>query len=271
VSHRARSLPTVVWVAGGLLLAAVVGLAILVAVGVPLAEEKRTLAADPNARHELVHEVLLLGVLKVRVHALVFNKFDALTGFALSAVAVAAVMVAVFIRTVGGVDRRALFRFWLLVAAGAAFLAFDELASVHESAGFTYELWVGQIPGFDYEGDLIFALYLIPAVGFLILERRQIARSRLCVRLLSVAAALAVLVAVFDSAVSSSHMDEMLELVVAGLLVVAFGRLAVTHVAGELRSVGVVPRPLLGGRPSGATMPRFDPVSVPGEGVTPST
>jgi hypothetical protein len=269
VSHRARSIPTVVWVAGGLLLAAAVGLAILVAAGVPLAEEKRTLAADPNARHELVHEVLLLGTLKVRVHALVFNKFDALTGFALSAVAVAALMVAVFIRTVGGVDRRRLFRFWLLVAAGATFLAFDELASVHESAGFTYELWFGQIPGFDYEGDLIFALYLIPAVGFLILERRQIARSRLCVRLLIVAAALAVLITFFDS--TGSHMDEALELVVAGLLVVAFGRLAVTHVADELRSVGVVPRPLLAGRPGGATVPRFDPVSVPGEGVRPST
>jgi hypothetical protein len=271
VSHRARSLPTAVWVAGGLLLAAVVGLAILVAAGVPLAEERRTLAADPGARQELVHDVLLFGALKVRVHALVFNKFDALTGFALSAVAVAALMVAVFVRTVGGVDRRQLFRFWLLVAAGATFLAVDELASVHESAGFTYELWFGQIPVFDYEGDLFFALYLIPAVGFLVLERRQIARSLLCVRLLIAAAALAVLVALLDSAASSSHMDEMVELVVAGLMVVAFGRLAVTHVSAELRSVGVVPRPLLAERPAGATVPRFDAVPVTGEGVRPST
>jgi hypothetical protein len=42
---------------------------------------------------------------------------------------------------------------------------------VHESAGFTWELWFGNIPRFEFEGDLFFALYLVPAVAFLVLER----------------------------------------------------------------------------------------------------
>jgi hypothetical protein len=262
----------VVWVAGGVLLASLAGLAVLAAAGVPLVEEKRTLAAEPGASHRLVHEVLLLGVAKVRVQELVFNRFDALTGFALSTVSVAALTVALFIRAVGGVDWRQLCRFWLLVAAGAAWLAFDELASVHESAGFTYELWFGSIPGFKFEGDLFFALYIVPAVAFLVLERRHVARCRICVRLLVAAAALFALTAVLDSA--GSHVEELLEVVLAGLLVVAFARLAGTHVAGELRSVGIMPRPWLAERPTDATMSRFDVGSAPADGVkrsTPST
>jgi hypothetical protein len=141
----------VAWLTGGLLLAAVAGLAVLAAAGVPLVETQKTLAAEPGATHKLVHEVLLLGAVRVRVQELVFDKLDALTGLALSAVSVAALMVAVFIRAVGGTDWRRLFGFWLLVAAGAAWLAFDELASVHESAGFTWELWFGSIPGLEFE------------------------------------------------------------------------------------------------------------------------
>jgi hypothetical protein len=263
MAHRPRS--AVVWIALGLPIAAVGVLAVLYMAGVPLAEEKRTLAAEPGATHDLVHEVVLLGFAKVRVQELVFNKFDALTGFALSMVSVASLMVALFIRTVGGADWRRLGWFWLLVAAGAGWLAFDELASFHESAGFTWELWFGNLPWFEYEGDLIIALYLIPAVAFLALERRQIAQSRLCVRLLVAAAALFALNIVFDS--TGSHLDELLELVIAGVLVVAFAHLAATHLGSELRSVGVAPRLVPAGSSNGAAMPPFDAVRVPGDGV----
>jgi hypothetical protein len=268
VRNRARSLPRVVLVAGGLLLAISVALVALFAAGVPPAEEKRALAAAPGAEHNLIHEIVLLGFLKVRVQELVFNKFDALTGFSLSIVSVAALMVAAFIRSVGGTDWRRLFRFWLVVGVGAAFLAFDELASFHESAGFTWELWFGSIPGFEYEGDLIIALYIVPAAAFLFLERRQIARSRLCVRLLIAAAVLFVINAFLDS--TGSHLDELVEMVIAAMLVVAFTHLALNHLGSELRSVGIEPRPLLPERHT-ATVPRFDAVPVAGDGVRPST
>jgi hypothetical protein len=195
--------------------------------------------------------VQLLGFATVRVQELVFDRADALTGFALSTVAVAALMVALFVRAVGGTDWRQLRRFWLLVAAGAAWLAFDELASVHESAGFTFELWFGSIPGFEYEGDLFFALYLVPAAAFLFLERPQIARCRVCVSLLIAAAVLFAFDAVLDS--TGSHLDELLEVVMAGMVAVAFTRLASTYVAAELRSVGVIPGP------AGRTVARFGP------------
>jgi hypothetical protein len=268
VGHRFRSLLPAVLIAGGLMLAAVAALGLLAAAGVPIAEDRRALPAEPGASHNLVHEVVLLGFAKVRVQELVFNKFDALTGFALSMVSVAAFMVALFIRAVGGADWRRFQWFWLLVAAGAAWLAFDELASVHESAGFTWELWFGNIPWFEYEGDLFIALYLIPAAAFLILERRVITQSRLCVRLLIAAVALFALDSFLDS--TGSHLDELLEMAIAGMLVVAFAALAGTHLAAELRSVGVVPRlaPAVG---SNGAMPHIGAVAVPGDGVRPST
>jgi hypothetical protein len=256
----------VLLIVGGLLLAAVLVLGALAAAGVPLAEDQRTLPAEPGASHDLVHEVLLLGFAKVRVQELVFNKFDALTGFALSTVSVASFMVAMFIRALGGADWRRLQWFWLLVAAGAAWLAFDELASFHESAGFTWELWFGNIPVFEYEGDLFIALYLIPAVAFLVLEWRQIAQSRLCVRLLVAAVVAFALDSVADS--TGSHLDEVIEPVIAGMLVVAFAALAITHVTAELRSVGVVPR-LAPADSSNGAVAHIGTVAVPGERVGP--
>jgi hypothetical protein len=267
MGHRPRS--AIGWVAVGLLAAgaALAALAALVAAGVPLAEDRRTLPAEPGASHDLVHEVVLLGFAKVRVQELVFNKLDALTGFALSMVSVASFMVALFIRAVGGAHWRRLQWFWLLVAAGAAWLAFDELASFHESAGFTWELWFGNIPLFEYEGDLIIALYLIPATAFLILERRLIAQSRLCVRLLIAAVVLFAVDSVLDS--TGSRLDELLEMAIAGVLVVAFAALAITHLAAELRSVGIAPRLMPAASSNGAAMPHFDAVRAPGDGVRP--
>ena len=84
-----RSRSAVVWVAGALLLVAVGVLGILAAAGVPLAEDRGTLPAEPGTSHDLIHGVVLLGFAKVRVQELVFNKFDALMGFALSMVSVA--------------------------------------------------------------------------------------------------------------------------------------------------------------------------------------
>jgi hypothetical protein len=259
------TLRTLAWVIGGLLVAGVAGLAILYAAGVPLAETQRTLPAEPGATHNLVHEILLLGFVKVRVQELVFNKGDALTGMAMSGVAIAAFVVALLIRAVGGANWRRLLGFWLLVAAGAAWLAFDELASVHESAGFTWELWFGQIPFFEFEGDLFFALYMIPAVAFLVLERRVIGQDRLCVRLLIASAGLFALDALFDSL--GTAFDEVLEPIIAVLLAVAFGRLAATHVAAELRSVGVEPWPATAVRANGAKPARLDAVAVAGNGA----
>ena len=117
-------------------------------------------------------------------------------------------------------------------------------------------------------GDLIIALYLIPATAFLILERRLIAQSRLCVRLLIAAVVLFAVDSVLDS--TGSRLDELLEIAVAGVLVVAFAALAITHLAAELRSVGVAPQLMPAGSSNGAAMPRFDAVRVPGDGVRPS-
>jgi hypothetical protein len=264
VGFRPRT--PVLWIVGALLLAGIVVLGAVAVAGVPLAEDQGTLPAEPGTSHDLIHQLVLLGFAKVRVQELVFNKFDALTGFALSMVTVAAFMVAMFIRAVGGADWRRLQWFWLLVAAGAGWLAFDELASFHESAGFTWELWFGNIPLFEYEGDLIVALYLIPATAFLILQRQLIAQSRLCVRLLIAAVVLFAINSVLDS--TGSRLDELLEMVIAGVLLVAFAALALTHLAAELRSVGVAPR-LVPGSSNGAAMPHFDAVRVPGDGVRP--
>jgi hypothetical protein len=263
VGHRPRL--AAVGIAGGLLLAGFAVLAGLAAAGVPLAEDKGTLPAEPGTSLDLIHEIVLLGFAKVRVQELVFNKFDAFTGFALSMVSGASFMVAMFIRAVGGANWRRLQWFWLLVAAGAAWLAFDELASFHESAGFTWELWFGNIPWFEYEGDLIIALYLIPATAFLILQRRLIAQSRLCVRLLIAAVFLFAVDSVLDS--TGSRLDELLEMAIAGVLLVAFAALAITHLAAELRSVGVAPQLMPAGSSNGAAMPHFDAVRVPGDGV----
>ena len=235
MGHRPRL--AAVGIAGGLLLAGFAVLAGLAAAGVPLAEDKGTLPAEPGTSHDLIHEIVLLGFAKVRVQELVFNKFDAFTGFALAMVSGASFMVAMFIRAVGGANWRRLQWFWLLVAAGAAWLAFDELASFHESAGFTWELWFGNIPWF------------------------------VCVRLLIAAVFLFAVDSVLDS--TGSRLDELLEMAIAGVLLVAFAALAITHLAAELRSVGVAPQLMAAGSSNGAAMPRFDAVRVPGDGVRP--
>jgi hypothetical protein len=53
------------------------------------------------------------------------------------------------------------------------------------------------------------------------------------------------------------------------VLVVAFAALAITHLAAELRSVGVAPQLMPAGSSNGAAMPHFDAVRVPGDGVRP--
>lgn len=155
---------------------------------------------------------------------------DVISGSAFVALATAALM-AFLLLTAAGAPRR-LRAFYALSAAGAAFLAADELVAIHETVGHNMA-FLSDLPVIERPDDLIIALYLIPAAAFLFAFRDVLASSRRAVGFF--AAGLAFFGAAALSDIAGVGADEPLEVLSAACIAGGFVALIATHLTGHLR------------------------------------
>jgi len=113
--------------------------------------------------------------------------------------------------------------FFLTASVGAGYVALDELAAVHESLGHNLR-FLGDIPGVDHPDDVILALYIVPAVAFLVSFRDVLRSSRLPLALFAGSIGLFVLSVLFDLA--KIEVEDAVE--VLGALVGLAGFIALT-------------------------------------------
>jgi hypothetical protein len=155
---------------------------------------------------------------------------DAISGSVLVALATAALMMMLLLRTIAGDER--LRRFYALAAAGFALLAFDEFFGAHETIGHNL-LPLADVPGVERPDDVIFALLAIPAIAFVYLFRDVMFESRRSRWLFGAALVTFGLAAMSDVAGVSA--DEPLEVITGACILGGFVSLVATHAADALR------------------------------------
>lgn len=154
------------------------------------------------------------------------NRVDSLTAALLAAIGMIGVLLLLGRPGAGARDQW----FYCLLALGAGFLAVDEILGVHETIGANMR-FLGDLPGVNSPEDVVFGLYLLPALAFLIVFREKLAVTRLS----SVAIALGLLLYVAAAAldVLDAILDEQLvETASIAALAVGFTAIALT----DLRS-----------------------------------
>lgn len=169
---------------------------------------------------------------------------DAVSGSALVALATAALMTFLLLVATGAARRLRLF--YAVATAGFAFLALDELFAIHETVGHNL-LFLSDLPGIERPDDVIFALYVVPALAFVIYFRDIMASSRRAVLLFAAAVAVFVLAGLSD--IAGVGVDELLEVVTAGFIVGGFVTLIVAHLSSALKLAGSGDDLSAGGRP----------------------
>ena len=155
---------------------------------------------------------------------------DVISGSALVALATAALMTCLLL-TAAGAPRR-LRHFYALSAAGAAFLATDELLAIHETVGHNM-VFLSDLPVVERPDDLIIALYLIPAAAFLFAFRDVLTGSRRALGFF--AAGLALFFAAGLADIAGVGADEPLEVLSAACIAGGFVSLIVGHLTGLIR------------------------------------
>jgi hypothetical protein len=152
---------------------------------------------------------------------------DLATGAALIILATVALMAAALLRA-SGAERR-LWHFYGLAGLGCAYLAIDELVAVHETVGHNLA-FLADIPGVAHPDDVIFGLYIVPALVFAVWFRDVLTSSRVAARLF-VAAGVGFLGAGLADLTPTGLLDETLELIVALCVGTGFMVLVATHLA----------------------------------------
>ena len=175
---------------------AIVGLVVAAVVTAEVLERGALLPYTPMT----VERVRVLGGVELWVARESLVRLDVFNGLILATGSVVAFATAA--RIGGRVDRR--LRFFVLLGLGLAFLALDEMLAIHETIGYNLD-FLADVPGTNSPEDVVFALYVVPAVAFFVAYRDLIATSRVGARLVvlgvvlfGVAAVLDVLDAVLD-------------------------------------------------------------------------
>lgn len=158
---------------------------------------------------------------------------DVAAGLLLGATAGAAFLAYVLLLRRGGPDNGKARLCFLLASLGAGWLAFDEMAGIHETIGFNLP-FLADIPGIDHPDDALYLAYAVPALAFLVVFRDILFASRRVGVLFLVAIALFGVGVVFD--VVGRFVEELAEPLAALTLLVAFLLLAVERVEGRTSS-----------------------------------
>ena len=175
----------------------------------------------------------VLGGVELWVAREPFSRLDLLNGGILAAGCIVALLTAARLRGISTAGRgEPLGRpvvFFLLLGAGLAFLALDELFALHETIGYNLD-FLADLPGVKSPEDVVFAAYALPALAFFLYYRDMFAASRwgfllvaLGVGLFGVAAALDVADALLD--------EQWVEPPGSLLLVAGFAFVAARHLS----------------------------------------
>lgn len=156
---------------------------------------------------------------------------DTISGSILVALATGALLVLLVLRLAGAEPRLRLF--YGLAATAFAFLAFDELAAVHETVGHNLP-FLADLPGVERPDDVVFALWLIPAAAFIYLFRDILLATPRLRRLFGAAFAAFVLAVLTD--LTGSVLDDPLEIVSAACIIAGFASMAAAHLEPCIRA-----------------------------------
>lgn len=124
-------------------------------------EKGRDLLPFPTNR---VYRVELLHAFSLYVDHESFPDTDLLNGLLLVSLSSVALVVGLLLRRIAPADPRVAW-FYLILGLCTAWLAFDELFSVHETIGYNLR-FLADVPGVEHPDDALFALYAIPALAF---------------------------------------------------------------------------------------------------------
>jgi len=152
---------------------------------------------------------------------------DILSGAALVAMATATLMAFLLLSAAG--ERTKLVRFYGVAALGLGFLAADELMAIHETIGLNL-LFLADLPGITRPDDVIFALYLIPAVAFVLYFRDVLLSSRRATQLFAAAIGLFALAVIADI-LGLTTVEEPIEMLTAVCIVGGMVSLITEHLA----------------------------------------
>jgi hypothetical protein len=183
--------------------------------------------------HMTVERVRVLGGLELWVAREPFSRLDLLNGGILAAGCILALLTAARLRGLPSAGRgepsgRPVV-FFVLLGAGLAFLALDELVALHETIGYNLD-FLADLPGAKSPEDVVFAMYALPALGFLLYYRDMIAASRRGLLLVALGVGLFGVAAALD--VSDALLDEQwVEPPGSLLLVAGFAFVAARHVS----------------------------------------
>lgn len=154
---------------------------------------------------------------------------DAISGSAMVALGTAALMTYLLLAARGA--RQHLRRFYGLAAAGFAFLALDEFFAIHETIGHNL-LFLSDLPGVERPDDVIFGLFVVPALAFLYVFRDIVSSSKRAIQFF--VAALILFACAGFSDLAGVGTDEPLEVLSAACIVGGFVSLIVMHLSSEL-------------------------------------
>lgn len=157
---------------------------------------------------------------------------DLVSGMALVAAAVAALVVGLLLRAIYGRRRRHLFAFYAVLSGGMAFLALDELMGIHETVGHNLR-FLGDLPAVRHPDDVIVALYALPAMAFLFHFRDLITRSARVRRLFGAAAVLLVAAVALD-AFTATPAEDLVEALAGFAILAGLTLLALEHIREAL-------------------------------------
>lgn len=154
--------------------AVAVGILAVIAAAAAATYEKLETGVLLDFTDELVHRVEVFGV-EIYVSGEASNPplLDVVNGDLMLLAAGVCFLAALLAGRAGQTTHRRLFG---LATAGLGFLALDEQFAIHETVGHNLR-FLADLPGVRRPDDVIFALYLVPALLFLWAFRRQLRES----------------------------------------------------------------------------------------------
>lgn len=162
------------------------------------------------------------------------NRVDSLTAALLAAVGMIGVLLLLARPQAEARDQW----FYGLLALGAAFLAIDEVLGLHETIGANMR-FLGDLPGVNSPEDVVFGLYLLPALAFLIVFKQKLTVTKLSRNAIALGLLLYIAAAILD--VLDALLDEQLvETASIAALAVGFTAIALTDLRSDATAEQVI-------------------------------
>ena len=134
-------------------------------------------------------------------------------------------------------ERGRVHRFFVLSAAGAAFLGLDAIVGIHESIGLTIDHWIAAAPRPERLGHVVLSGYAVAACAYFWTYRDLLRRSPAALWLLGIAGGTSLVVALIDAVADdpSRLVTYPLQAASAAALLVGYWRLIEVLVIGRAR------------------------------------